>query len=167
MQISLYKIDVELKEKAMNYRQSIRVGVIGGASPRPEFLDKAKKIGRLIAEKGALLVCGGLSGVMEAAARGVSEAGGLSIGILPGGSIRDANPYIDVPVATAMGYSRNMLVVINSDVLIAVDGEYGTLSEIAYGRVYGKRIIGIGTWDIPGIIKAETPEEAVRLALEG
>ena len=151
----------------MNYRQSIRVGVIGGASPRQEFLDKAQKIGRLIAEKGALLVCGGLSGVMEAAARGASEAGGLSIGILPGGSIRDANPYIDVPVATAMGFSRNMLVVINSDVLIAVDGEYGTLSEIAYGRVYGKRIIGIGTWDIPGIIKAETPEEAVRLALEG
>lgn len=167
MQISLYKFDVGLKEKAMNYRQSIRIGVIGGANPKPEFLDKALKIGRLIAEKGALLICGGLGGVMEAAARGASEAGGLSIGILPGGSIRDANPYIDVPVATAMGYSRNMLVVINSDVLIAIDGEYGTLSEIAYGRVYGKRIIGVGTWDIPGIIEAETPEEAVRLALGG
>ena len=90
---------------------------------------------------------------------------GLSIGILPGQSPETANPHIAIPVATAMGYSRNMLVVINSDVLIAVDGEYGTLSEIAYGRVYGKRIVGLGTWDIPGVIKAQTAEEAVRLAL--
>ena len=149
----------------MDHRKKIRVGVIGGASPKPEFRKMAYSVGRLIGQKGAILVCGGLGGVMEAAAKGVSEEGGLSIGILPGNSPEDANPYIDIPVATAMGYSRNMLVVLNSDVLIAVDGEYGTLSEIAYGRVYGKRIIGLGTWDIPGLIKAETPEEAVRLAL--
>ena len=149
----------------MEHRRQTRIGVIGGAVPKPEFLEAALAIGRLIARRGAILVCGGLGGVMEAAAKGVSEEGGLSIGILPGNSPKDANPYIDIPVATAMGYSRNMLVVINADVLIAVDGEYGTLSEIAYGRVYGKRIIGLGTWDIPGIIKADSPEEAVRLAL--
>ena len=150
----------------MDYRQRLRVGVIGGAKPEADFLKMAAAVGRLIAERGAVLVCGGLGGVMEAAARGASEAGGLSIGILPGNAIEDANPFIDIPLATAMGYSRNMLVVINSDVLIAVDGEYGTLSEIAYGRVYGKRIIGLGTWDIPGVLKAETPEEAVRMALD-
>jgi uncharacterized protein (TIGR00725 family) len=150
----------------MDFRTKIRIGVIGGANPKPEFRESALEIGRLIARRGALLVCGGLGGVMEAAARGAAEEGGLSIGILPGQSPENANRHIDIPIATAMGYSRNMLVVINSDVLIAVDGEYGTLSEIAYGRVYGKRIIGLGTWDIPGVIRAHTAEEAVRLALE-
>jgi uncharacterized protein (TIGR00725 family) len=163
--MSLYQTFMGLKEKSMEYRRQTRVGVIGGAHPKAEFREAALVIGRMIARGGAILVCGGLGGVMEAAAKGVSEEGGLSIGILPGNSPEDANPYIDIPVATAMGYSRNMLVVINSDVLIAVDGEYGTLSEIAYGRVYGKRIIGLGTWDIPGVIKAISPEEAVRLAL--
>jgi len=111
-------------------------------------------------------VCGGLSGVMEAAARGVRQAGGFSLGILPGNSPQDANPYIDMAVATGMGFSRNNLVVMNSDVLIAIDGEFGTLSEIAYARVYGKKIIGLGTWDIEGVIQVETPAEAVDLALK-
>jgi uncharacterized protein (TIGR00725 family) len=122
--------------------------------------------GKLIAEKGAILVCGGLSGVMEAAARGVKQAGGLSIGILPGNSPQDANPHIDIAIATGLGYTRNSLVVMNSDILIAIDGRYGTLSEIAYGRVQGKKVIGISTWDIKGVIKAETAEEAVNLALK-
>ena len=102
---------------------------------------------------------------MEAAALGAKKAGGLTIGILPGGSPSDANPSIDVPVATGIGYARNAMVALNADALIAIDGEYGTLSEIAYGVIYGKTVVGLGTWDIRGVIQARTPEEAVRLAL--
>jgi len=148
------------------YRDKIRVGVIGGARPESKFQKIAFEVGQLIAEKGAILICGGLSGVMEAAARGAKKAEGLSVGILPGNTSKDANPYIDIAIATGMGYSRNHLVVMNADVLIAIDGEYGTLSEIAYGCVHGKKIIGIGTWDIEGIIPVDTAEEAVDKALE-
>ncbi len=150
----------------MNIRNKVRIGVIGGANPSSEFRETAYKLGRAIAEKNAVLVCGGLSGVMEAAAKGNKEAGGISIGILPGNSTKDANPYIDVSIATGMGYSRNSLVVMNSDVLIAVDGQYGTLSEIAFGFIQDKRVIGLGTWDIKGIIKTDSPEQAVDLALK-
>jgi uncharacterized protein (TIGR00725 family) len=146
-------------------RQKIRVGVIGGNRPEPKWLETALEVGRLIAQGGAILVCGGLGGIMEAAARGAKKAGGTTIGILPGNSLRDANPSIDVPIATGMGYSRNSLVAMNADVLIAIDGEYGTLSEIAYGMIYGKKVIGLGTWEVKGVIPADTPEEAVRLAL--
>lgn len=150
----------------MELRQKIRIGVIGGANPKDKFRKIAYEVGRFIAEKGAVLVCGGLSGVMEAAARGVKDAGGVSVGILPGNSPKDANRYIDIPVATGMGYSRNSLVVMNSDVLIAIDGEYGTLCEIAYGCVHEKKIFGIETWDIEGVIPVETAEQAVDRALE-
>lgn len=103
---------------------------------------------------------------MAEAARGARENGGLTIGILPGQDPAAANPDIEIPIATGLGYSRNSLVAMNSDALIAVDGEYGTLSEIAYGRIYGKPVVGLGTWDIRGVVQAETAEEAVRLALE-
>lgn len=149
-----------------DYREKIRVGVIGGARPESKFRKIAFEVGQLIAEKGAILICGGLSGVMEAAARGAKKSGGFCVGILPGSSVKDANPYIDIAIATGMGYSRNHLVVMNADVLIAVDGEYGTLSEIAYGCVHGKKVIGIGTWDIEGVDSTETAEEAVDKALE-
>ncbi|MBN1223581.1 MAG: TIGR00725 family protein [Candidatus Aminicenantes bacterium] len=149
-----------------DYRKRIRIGVIGGAQPEPKFRKIAFEVGKLIAEKGAILVCGGLSGVMEETARGVKKAGGLSIGILPGGFPKDANRYIDIPLATGMGFSRNHLVVMNADVLIAIDGEYGTLSEIAYGCVHKKKIIGIGTWNIEGVVVVETAEQAVDLALQ-
>jgi len=151
----------------MDFRNKLRIGVIGGSSPSPRHRKIAFEVGRLIAEKKAILVCGGLSGVMEAAARGAKSAGGWTVGILPGTSPGEANPYIDIPVATGIGYARNALVAMNADALIAVDGHYGTLTEIAYGRIYGKRVIGLGTWEILGVEKAETPEEAVRLALEG
>jgi uncharacterized protein (TIGR00725 family) len=150
----------------MDIRNKIRIGIIGGASPEPEFRQIAFQLGKLIGEKGAVLVCGGLGGIMEAAARGAKRSGGLTIGILPGASPGDANPHIDVPVATGLGYTRNSLVALNADVLIAVDGQFGTLSEIAYGKIYGKKVIGIGTWDIKGVIKAETAEQAVELALQ-
>jgi hypothetical protein len=146
-------------------RKRIRIGVIGGSKPDQEARETAFKVGRLIAENGAILVCGGLSGVMEAASRGAKKAGGLTIGILPGNNPSDANLYIDIPIATGMGYSRNSLVAMNSDVLIAVNGEYGTLSEIAFGIIYGKKVIGLGTWDIHGVIPAESAEAAIKLAL--
>lgn len=147
-------------------RGRIRIGVIGGARPKPAFEAQALEVGRLIAEAGAVLVCGGLSGVMTAAARGAREAGGPTIGILPGASAGEANPYIDVAIATGLGYTRNALVVMNTDALIAVDGEFGTLSEIAYGNIFGKPVIGLGTWEVKGVTPAKTPEEAVRLALK-
>ena len=148
----------ELKKKP-------RIGVIGGANPSRRSYELALKVGRLIAENGAILICGGLSGTMEASSRGAKEAGGMTVGILPGNSKFDANPSIDLAIATGLGYARNSLVAMNSDVIIAVDGQYGTLTEIAYGLIYGKKVIGLGTWDIQGVIKAGTAEEAVKLAL--
>jgi uncharacterized protein (TIGR00725 family) len=149
----------------METRKKVRIGVIGGGSPELKFRQIAFKVGKLIAERGAILVCGGLGGVMEAASQGAKEAGGLTVGILPGNNPDQANPYIDIPIATNMGHSRNSLVALNSDVLIAIDGQYGTLSEVAFGCIYRKKIIGLGTWDIKGVIPAESPEEAVKLAL--
>jgi uncharacterized protein (TIGR00725 family) len=148
-------------------RKRIRIAVIGGSRPGRRALDTALEVGRLIARSGAVVVCGGLGGVMETAARGAREEGGLVVGILPGNSPADANPWVDIPVATGLGYTRNSLVVMNADAIIAVDGEYGTLSEIAYGLIHGKKVVGLRTWDVRGVTVAETAEEAVRLALEG
>ncbi len=148
----------------MDTRKKIRIGVIGGNQPTRKFAKFAFEVGQLIAGRQAVLVCGGLGGVMEEAARGAKQAGGLTIGILPGNNPADANPYIDIPIATGLGYTRNSLVAMNADVLIAIDGEYGTLSEIAYGRIYGKRVIGLGTWNIEGVVPVTSPEEAVELA---
>jgi len=149
-----------------DFRKKTRVAVIGGNRPGRAALDQAFEVGRRLAARGAILVCGGLGGVMEAAARGAREAGGLAIGILPGSSLADANPSIDIPIATGLGYTRNSLVVMNADVVVAINGEYGTLSEIAYGLIYGKRVVGLGTWDVKGVLTAHDPEEAVRLALD-
>jgi uncharacterized protein (TIGR00725 family) len=154
-------------------RRRLRIAVIGGSRPgNPVVADRqavetAFEVGRLIARAGAVVVCGGLGGVMEAACRGAKEEGGLTIGLLPGSSPADANPWVDVPVATGLGYTRNALVVMNADAVIAVDGEYGTLSEIAYGKIHGRRVVGLATWEVKGVEPAATPEEAVRMALEG
>lgn len=148
-------------------RDRARVAVIGGGRPGRPVLEAAREVGRRLAEAGAVVVCGGLGGVMEAVCRGAREAGGLSVGILPGASPADANPWVDLAVATGLGYTRNALVVMNADAVIAVDGEYGTLSEIAFGKIHGKTVVGLGTWEVEGVVPAETPEEAVRLALEG
>jgi uncharacterized protein (TIGR00725 family) len=150
----------------MDWKKRIRIGVIGGAKPDKKSLKTAHEVGQLIAEKGAILVCGGLSGIMESAARGAKQNNGLTMGILPGESPGEANPYIDIAVATGIGYARNSIVAMNSDVIIAIDGQYGTLTEIAYGCVYGKKIIGIGTWDIAGVIQVESAEKAVETALK-
>lgn len=141
-----------------------RIGLIGGSRAGKKFLEIAEDVGRLVAERGGILVCGGMAGVMEAACRGAKEAGGLTIGIIPGGRRADANAWVDVPIATGMGYTRNSLVAMNSDVLIAVDGEYGTLSEIAYAMIYEKKVIGLGTWQIEGVVAAKNPKDAVARA---
>ena len=148
-------------------RKRIRIAVIGGSRPGRQALDTAFEVGRIIARSGAVVVCGGLGGVMEAAARGAREEGGCVVGVLPGNSPADANPWVDIPIATGLGYTRNSLVVMNADAIIAVDGEYGTLSEIAHGLIHGKKVVGLRTWDIRGVTVAETAEEAVRLALAG
>lgn len=150
----------------MDIRQRKRIGVIGGSRAGREAVRAAREVGRLVARRGGVVVCGGLSGVMEAASRGAKEEGGLTLGILPGNRPGEANPYIDLPVATGLGYTRNSLVAMNADVLIAVDGEYGTLSEIAYGLIYGRRVIGLGTWDISGVEAALSSEQAVDMAFK-
>lgn len=142
------------------------IGVIGGGAAGEEILLMAEETGRLIAKHGCFLICGGMSGVMEAAAKGAKEAGGTTIGILPHTDRHEANPYIDIPIATGFGEGRNLIIIRTADILIAIDGEYGTLSEIAFALKMKKPVIGIHTWDIQGIINAGTPIEAVDIAVE-
>jgi uncharacterized protein (TIGR00725 family) len=125
----------------------------------------AEEVGRLLARRGAVVVCGGLGGVMEAACRGASREGGTTVGVLPGLDRGAANPFVSVAVATGLGEARNALVVRAADALIAVGGAYGTLSEIALALKAGKPVIGLGTWEIDGVERVEGPEAAVRMAL--
>ena len=115
---------------------------------------------------GAVLVCGGLRGVMEAASKGAKKQGGITIGILPGIDKDHANPYIDFPIVTGLGEGRNLLVIRNSDAVIAFPGEFGTLSEIAFSLKLGKPVVGLSTWKVSDkIIQAKNAQEAVRIAL--
>jgi uncharacterized protein (TIGR00725 family) len=123
-------------------------------------------VGRLVAERGAVLVSGGLGGAMEAACRGAKQAGGTTVGILPGSDRRDANPFVDIVVPTGLGQARNALVVLAADVLIAVGGGYGTLSEVALALRDGKPVIGLGTWGTDGVVVADSPEAAVTAAFD-
>jgi uncharacterized protein (TIGR00725 family) len=122
-------------------------------------------VGRELGSRGVVLVTGGLGGVMEAACRGARGAGGMTIGILPGTDRSVANPYVDVAIPTGLGEARNALVVRAADALIAVGGAYGTLSEIAFALKAGKRVVGLGTWDIDGVEAADSPEAAVETVL--
>src|SRR5512139_3921590 len=134
-----------------DFRHRTRIGVIGGRTADKKTLETARRLGELIARAGAVLVCGGLGGVMAAAASGARKAEGLTVGIIPGNDPGEANIHIDVPIATGLGYTRNSLVAMNADVLIAIDGGYGTLSEIAYGNIYNKPVIGLATWKLDGV----------------
>ena len=132
----------------------------------------AEAVGRVLAEAGAILVCGGRGGVMAAACRGARAAGGLTIGVLPGNSAAEANPYVNIPIITGMGEARNIIIVRTAQAVIAVGGEFGTLSEIAFALKLGRTVVGLGTWELSkggrlvrDILVASTPEEAVRLAL--
>jgi uncharacterized protein (TIGR00725 family) len=131
----------------------------------------AEEVGRLLAESGAVLVCGGRGGVMEAACRGAQTAGGLTVGILPGEDQAAANPYVDLPIVTGLGEARNVVVVRTSQALIAVGGEYGTLSEIAFALKLGRPVVGIQTWQlakqgvpVPAIAETKSPAQAVEMA---
>jgi uncharacterized protein (TIGR00725 family) len=125
----------------------------------------AEAVGRELAARGAVVVCGGLGGVMEAACRGAKEAGGLTVGILPGTDRVAANAFVEVAIPTGLGEARNALVVRAADALIAVGGGYGTLSEIALALKAGKRVVGLGSWDIEGIVPAADPAAAVAAVL--
>ena len=125
----------------------------------------AEETGRLLAEAGAAVVTGGLTGVMEAASKGAYEAGGVTIGILPGSDRREANAFVKVAIPTGMGEARNALVVRTADAVIAIGGEWGTLSEIALARKTGKPVVGLGSWELIGVLAVTTPAEAVAAAL--
>ena len=145
---------------------SIQIGVIGAGQCSLEIERLAEEVGREIAKKKALLICGGLGGVMEASARGAKKEGGVTIGILPGLSFEDANPFIDIPIVTCLSHARNVLVVRSSQAIIAVEGGYGTLSEIGIALKLRKPVVGLRTWDISKkIITVETPKEAVKKAM--
>ena len=127
----------------------------------------AEEVGRRLASAGCAVVTGGLGGVMEAASRGAGLAGGLVIGILPTSSIGDANPFVDIPIATGMGDARNVIIASTAEAFVAVGGAYGTLSEIAFALKRGKPVVSLGSWRPDDAVKvASTPEEAVRIVLE-
>ena len=149
------------------------VAVCGSGEATTQEETLAEEVGRLIAEAGAVLVCGGLGGVMDAAARGCEAAGGRSIGILPGERRDAASPHLTASIPTGLGEARNALVVRAADAVIAVRGEFGTLSEIAFALKLGKPVIGLHTWELAKggspvhtIVRTETPQEAVRAALD-
>jgi len=149
------------------------IAVIGGSQCSPQEARLAEEVGRELARRGAALVCGGLSGVMEAACRGASSEGGVTIGILPGESRQAANPYVQIPIVTGIGYARNVAVVKSAQAVIAISGSYGTLSEISHALQNGIPVIGLNTWSLSkngqqdnSIILAQNPAEAVAIALE-
>jgi len=148
------------------------VAVVGPSAGGSAELEAASEVGRLLADRGAVVVCGGLGGAMAAACRGAKGAGGVTLGILPGADRSVANRWVDVAVATGLGEARNAVVVRTADAVIAVAGAYGTLSEIALALAAGTPVIGLETWELAragevdaGIEQAGSPEEAVRLAL--
>jgi uncharacterized protein (TIGR00725 family) len=141
----------------------MQIAVIGHAQATPGEYKAAYTTGRMIAGNGAVLVCGGLGGVMEAACRGAKEAGGITIGILPG--TEGGNEYLSVTICTGLGHARNVLVVLSADAVIAVGGSHGTLSEIAIALKTGRPVYGINSWDIEGVIPCSSPEDAVTQAV--
>ncbi len=147
--------------------QRIMIGVIGSSVHSEEEITIAEEVGALVAERGATLVCGGMGGVMEAACRGARSKGGLTVGILPGDDKYTGNDYLDIVIPTGMGYARNVLVVLSSIGVVAIGGAYGTLSEIAYCKVYQVPVVGIKTWELKenrftgGLPAVYQPSEAV------
>ncbi|KPJ54681.1 MAG: hypothetical protein AMJ37_00140 [Dehalococcoidia bacterium DG_18] len=153
-------------------QKGIFITVIGASDCSAEETRLAEEVGRELARRGATLICGGLEGVMEAACRGAASQGGVTIGILPGDSREDANPYVQIPIVTGMGYTRNAIVAKSGQAVIAIGGSYGTLSEIAYALQNDIPVISLGTWSLTregvvdkSIIVAQNPVEAVEKAL--
>ena len=149
------------------------ISVIGASLVTPEVAQVAEQVGAELARRGATVVCGGLEGVMEAVCKGAKSAGGSTIGILPGNDPADANRWVDTPICTGLGYARNVIVVKTGRAVIAVDGAYGTLSEIGHALGNGISVIGLGTWTLnrngcldQGIETADNPTDAVEKALD-
>jgi uncharacterized protein (TIGR00725 family) len=141
-------------------KQKITISVIGGSSIGSKVESLAEDVGKMVAELGCILVCGGLGGAMEAAAKGAKKAGGITIGILPGKEKEDANPYIDIALPTSIGYARNTIVACSADIIIALPGSYGTTSEICYGLIYGRPVINLGNWEFTGTVPVKDLAEA-------
>lgn len=153
-------------------QRGIFITVIGASDCSAEETRLAEEVGRELARRGATLICGGLEGVMDAACRGATSQGGVTIGILPGDSRQDANPYVQIPIVTGMGYTRNAIVAKSGQAVIAIGGGYGTLSEIAYALQNDIPVISLGTWSLAregvvdkSIIVAQNPVDAVEKAL--
>lgn len=153
--------------------KNIFIAVIGGGQCSAQEARLAEGVGRELARRGAILVCGGLGGVMKAACRGASSEGGITIGILPGDNRRQANPYVQIPIVTDVGYARNVIVVKSAQAVIAVGGSYGTLTEIGHALQNNIPVIGLDTWSLSrngqpedSIVPAKNPADAVGKALE-
>ncbi|TAH34292.1 MAG: TIGR00725 family protein [Planctomycetota bacterium] len=143
------------------------IAVLGAGECENGVAEKATEVGRLLADAGCVLITGGLGGVMEAASKGAAKAGGSVIGILPGAAGTDGNAFVGIPIATGMGDARNAVIANTAEAFIALGGAYGTLSEIALALKRGKKVVSLDSWAVdPRILKAETPEQAVRFALE-
>ena len=138
-----------------------RISVFGGRNITPEVYENSVEIGRLLAQEGFLVFCGGGKGVMEAISKGVSKSGGTVIGILKGKELEEGNDYLTIPIATGMDIARNAVLAYNCDAAIAISGQYGTMSEIAYAFQLDKPVIGYQTWDINLVIQAESPEDVI------
>ena len=152
-------------------RRELLISVIGSSECSDEEARLAEEVGRELAKRGAILVCGGLEGVMEAACKGAAAQGGTTVGILPGDSAKDANRYVKIPIVTGMGYGRNVIVAKSGQAVIAIGGSYGTLSEIAYALQNDVPVIGLNTWSLSragvedsSIIVVQSPAEAVEKA---
>jgi hypothetical protein len=145
----------------MNFSQT-RIAVFGGRKISDNIYQKAYKLGGLLAKEGYLVYCGGGKGVMEAISKGVSESGGTCVGILKGLTLDGMNDFIKVPIATNMGISRNALLAYNCDAAVAISGQYGTLSEIAYAKQLEKPIIGLHSWAIEGLENVESTSEVIQ-----
>jgi uncharacterized protein (TIGR00725 family) len=152
---------------------AVQIAVVGASRADRALLEYAERVGATVASEGAVVICGGLGGVMEAACRGAKGAGGLTVGFLPGTDSAEANQWVDIVVPTGMGEARNVLVVRSAQAVVAVGGEYGTLSEIALALRDGIPVVGIGTWSLTrgdgqpdsGIVPIDDPVEAARTAL--
>ncbi|MBC7329687.1 TIGR00725 family protein [bacterium] len=149
------------------------IGVIGASQPPAELLPVAEKVGEEIGKRGGVLICGGMGGIMESACKGAKRRGGVTVGILPTLTRDSANPYIDIPIVTGIGYARNMIVVLSSEAIIAIGGAFGTLTELAFALHFNIPVVGIRTWrveseftEVKGISYVDEPEEAVRIAME-
>jgi uncharacterized protein (TIGR00725 family) len=166
--------DGQARETASPVRRAPRIAVCGAGHCDERVAELARQTGRLLAQAGAVLLCGGLGGVMEAACQGAKEAGGFTVGILPGPDAGAANRYVDLPITTGMGQARNLVLVLSADAVIAIAGEAGTLSEIAMALKASRPVVGLGTWRLvrgdggveERLRQVGTPEEAVRWALE-